>query len=148
MNEAFVTVSEVIALSGRTYTAQEIERITLLAPLISDALRQEAVKVGKNLDDMIAADPTGSYQNVVKLVTADVVIRAMRQSTEGDPMTQESQSAMGYTWSGTYSIPGGGIAAAIMRNDLKRLGLKRQRIGGIELYHGSPYQRDNGYPDQ
>ena len=145
---AFVTVFEVIALSGRSYTEQEIERIGLLAPLLSDALRQEAVKVGKNLDDMIAADSTGSYGNLVKLVTSDVIIRAMRQSTEGDPMTQESQSALGYTWSGTYSIPGGGIAAAIMRNDLKRLGLKRQRIGGIELYHGSPYQGNNGYPDQ
>ena len=49
-------------------------------------------------------------------------------------MTQESQGALGYTWSGTYAIPGGGIAAAIMRNDLKRLGLRRQRIGTVELW--------------
>jgi hypothetical protein len=49
-------------------------------------------------------------------------------------MTQESQSALGYTWSGTYAIAGGGIAQAIMRNDLKRLGLKRQNYGVIEYY--------------
>jgi hypothetical protein len=144
--DAFVTVNEVVVLSGRSFTEPEIERLDVLIPLVSDALRQEAVKVGKDLDAMIAAD--ASYGSVVKLVTVDVVIRAMRQDMTSDPLTQFSKSAMGYSVSGTYSIPGGGIAAAIMKNDLKRLGLKRQRIGGIELYHGSPYQGDNGYPDQ
>ncbi len=146
--DPFVTVSEVIALSGRSFTESEVERLTLLIPLVSDALRQEAVKAGKDLDAMIEADTTGSYGSVVKLVTADVVIRAMRQDMTSDPLTQFSKSAMGYSVSGTYTIPGGGIAAAIMKNDLKRLGLRRQRIGGIELYHGSPYQGDNGYSDQ
>ena len=47
---------------------------------------------------------------------------------------QESQAAIGYSWSGTYAVPGGGIANCIMRNDLKRLGLKRQRFGVIEWY--------------
>ena len=72
--------------------------------------------------------------SVVKLVTVDIVARAMRQSLEGEPMTQESQSAINYSWSGTYAIPGGGIASCIMRNDLKRLGLKRQRYGIIDFY--------------
>ena len=82
---------------------------------------------------MIALDCDGSYENTVKLVTVDIVARSLRQSTESEPMTQESQSALGYTWSGSYAIPGGGNAAAIMRNDLKRLGLKRQKIGVIEF---------------
>lgn len=146
--DAFVTVNEVVVLSGRTFTEPEIERLDVLIPLVSDALRQEAVKVGKDLDAMIAADSTGAYGSVVKLVTADVVIRAVRQDMTSDPLTQFSKSAMGYSVSGTYTIPGGGIASAIMKNDLKRLGLKRQRIGGIELYHGSPYQGNNGYSDQ
>ena len=145
---AYVTAGEVITLSGRSFTEPEVERLNLLIPLVSDALRQEAVKTGRDLDAMIAADATGAYGSVVKLVTADVVIRAMRQDMTSDPLTQFSKSAMGYSVSGTYTIPGGGIAAAIMKNDLKRLGLRRQRIGGIELYHGSPYQGDNGYPDQ
>ena len=145
---AYVTAGEVITLSGRSFTEPEVERLNLLIPLVSDALRQEAVKTGRDLDAMIAADTTGAYGSVVKLVTADVVIRAMRQDMTSDPLTQFSKSAMGYSVSGTYTIPGGGIAAAIMKNDLKRLGLRRQRIGGIELYHGSPYQGDNGYPDQ
>ena len=131
----FVTLADVTALSGKTYTTAEQERITALIPLVSDALRYEAAKVGKNLDDMAAND--SAYRSVVELVTVDVVIRAVRQTLDGTPMTQESQSALGYTWSGTYAIPGGGIASAIMRNDLKRLGLRKQRYGAMEIWDDS-----------
>ena len=131
----FVTLADVTALSGKTYTTAEQERITALIPLVSDALRYEAVKVGKDLDEMAAND--SAYRSVVKLVTVDVVIRVMRQTLDGTPMTQESQSALGYTWSGTYAIPGGGIASAIMRNDLKRLGLRKQRYGAMEIWDDS-----------
>ncbi len=128
----FATVNDVIAISGNTYTAAEQERISTLLPLICDTLRLEAKKVGKDLDEM-AED--ASYASVLKLVTCDVVIRAMRQTQTGDPLSQESQSANGYTWSGTYAIPGGGIAGAIMNNDLKRLGLRRQKYGVIDFYY-------------
>lgn len=104
-------------------------------PLISDALRNEAVKVGKNLDEMIQGDET--YANVVKLVTVDVTVRVLRQNTSGDAMTQETQAAGGYSWSGTYAVPGGGIANAILYNDLKRLGLQRQQYGSIFLWQES-----------
>ena len=40
MNNAFVTVNEVIALSGHLYTEPESERLELLATMVSDALRQ------------------------------------------------------------------------------------------------------------
>jgi hypothetical protein len=126
----FATLNDVIAISGATYTTAEQERITVLLPLVSDALRFEADKVGKDLDAM-AEDTV--YANTLKLVTCDIVIRAMRQSSTGEPMSQESQAALGYSWSGTYAIPGGGIAQAIMKNDLKRLGLRRQRMGVIDL---------------
>jgi len=95
------------------------------------------VKVGKDLDEMIDADETDAYSSVVKMVTVDIVSRALRQSMDGEPLSQESQSALGYSWSGTYAIPGGGISNAIMRNDLKRLGLRRQQYGVIELWEKS-----------
>ncbi len=136
MANSFATVQEVISVSGVTYTLAEQERVSTLLPLVSDTLRNEAFKVGKNLDEMAEDSPV--YANTLKLVTCDIVIRAMRQSSSGDPMSQESQSALGYTWSGTYAIPGGGIAQAIMKNDLKRLGLRRQRLGVIDLCPGSP----------
>ena len=128
----FATLADVMALAGREYTGAEQERIIALLPLVSDALRVEAERVGKNLDQM--AEDSLAYASVVKLVTVDVVVRVMRQSMEGEPMSQESQGALGYTWSGTYAIPGGGISGAIMRNDLKRLGLRRQRYGVMEIW--------------
>lgn len=128
----FATVNDVIAISGVNYTSAEQERIETLLPLICDTLRLEAKKVGKDLDEM-AQDV--SYASVLKLVTCDIVIRAMRQTQTGDPMSQESQSANGYSWSGTYAIPGGGVAGAIMNNDLKRLGLRRQKYGVIDFYY-------------
>lgn len=131
----FATISDVAALSGKAFTQAELDRITELLPLVCDALRLEAQKVGKNLDDMIGDND--EYGSVAKLVTVDIIIRVLRQSQDGDPMSQESQTALGYTWSGTYAIPGGGIAGAIMRNDLKRLGLKRQRYGVMDLWDGN-----------
>lgn len=140
MSSAFATLEEVIALSGNTYTTDEQTRIEALLPLISDALRVEAHNVSKDLDEMAEADE--AFTSTLKLVTVDVVVRVMRQSTTGDPMSQESQSGLGYTWSGTYAIPGGGIAQAIMRNDLKRLGLLTQTYGWEDWYHATPRSND------
>ena len=142
-NSAYATVQDVMTLSGKTFTADEQTRIDALLPLVSDALRYEAVKVGKDLDQMIEDETTGAFANVVKLVTVDIVLRVMRQSMEGDPMSQESQSGLGYTWSGTYAVAGGGIAAAILRNDLKRLGLRVQRYGMEAMYGRYPGKNSN-----
>ena len=128
----FATFSDVQALAGRVYSEAEQERIETLLPLLCDTLRVMAERVGKDLDAM--AQASSAYANTLKLVTCDIVIRAMRQTPDGDPMSQESQSALGYSWSGTYAIPGGGLAAAIMKNDLKRLGLLSQKIGVIPLW--------------
>lgn len=133
MSVAFATVEDISTL-WRPLTADEQTRATSLLPLISDALRNEATKVGKDLDQM-AEDET--YANVVKLVTVDVTVRVLRQNTSGDAMTQETQAAGGYSWSGTYAVPGGGIANAILYNDLKRLGLQRQQYGSIFLWQES-----------
>lgn len=129
---AFATSTDVQTLTGKSFTEAELTRITALLSSVSNALRWEAEKVGKDLDDMVEA--SDNYADVVKTVTVDIVMRVMRQSQDGEPMTQESQSAMGYSWSGTYAVPGGGISGAIMRNDLKRLGLKRQQYGVIEIW--------------
>lgn len=135
---SFATLADVTLLSGRTFTSAEQERIVALLPLVSDALRYEAVKVGKDLDEMMS--DSSSYASVVKLVTVDVVMRAFNQSNNSEPMSQMSQSALGYTISGTYAIPGGGIANSIMRNDLKRLGLRKQQMGVVSLW--SPYSTE------
>jgi hypothetical protein len=134
MSEAFATVDD-IQTFWRPLTAEEQTRAGSLLPLLSDALRSEATRVGKDLDVMAAADST--YESLLKLVTVDIVGRVLRQTTTGDAMTQESQAAGGYSWSGTYAVPGGGIANAILRSDLKRLGLLNQQIGSVQLWRES-----------
>ena len=49
----FATAEEVMIFTGRNYTADEQSRISFLLPMISDALRYEAKKVGKDLDAMV-----------------------------------------------------------------------------------------------
>ena len=129
---AFATLADVQTLTGMTYSEAEQGRINALLSMVSDALCWEAERVGQNLKQMIYKND--ALANVAKMVTVDIVVRVLRQSQEGEPMSQESQSALGYTWSGTYAVPGGGISGAIMRNDLKRLGIKRQRYGVIDLW--------------
>lgn len=131
MAEPFATINDVITL-WRPLTADEEARATALLPIISDELRVRAEFAGRNLDEMI--DANGALANVAKEVTVSAISRILRQSTTGEPMTQESQAGLGYSWSGTYTIPGGGIGNAIFPTDLKRLGLKRPRIGVIDFY--------------
>ena len=107
-----------------------MERAEVLLPLVSDSLRMEAIKVGKNLDQMIEETP--ELASVAKSVTVDVVARTLMTPTDETPMTQMTQSGLGYSVSGTYLVPGGGLF--IKRSELARLGLRRQQIGVINLY--------------
>lgn len=136
-NAAFATVEDIQKL-WRPLTADEQARAENILPLVSDELRVLAKNVDKDLDQMAADD--SAYASVLKIVTVDVTVRVLRQNTEGEAMTQESQSALGYTWSGTYAVAGGGIANAILKNDLKKLGLLRQQMGVIWTWQGSKGQ--------
>lgn len=138
MNTPFATVNDIQNL-WRPLTAEEQSRAENLLPLISDELRVIAKGVDVDLDAKAAADE--AYASVLKIVTVDVTVRVLRQSTEGEAMTQESQSGLGYSWSGSYAVPGGGIANSILNNDLKKLGLKRQKIGVMYTWQGSKAQQ-------
>ncbi len=130
----FATLQDVLTLTGTDYTTQQQERISALIPVVSDLIERKGREVGKNVHREMAID--SAYASVVKLVTVDVVARVMRQSTDGEPLSQESQSALGYSWSGTYAIPGGGIAMSLMNNEMKLLGFKQQ-LRSVRLWHGS-----------
>ena len=131
MSTPFATVTDIQTL-WRPLTASEQTRAEALLPLVSDEIRVIGKSVGKDVDAMVAADD--AYSSVVKVVTVDVVGRILRQSTTGDAMTQESQAALGYSWSGTYAVAGGGIANSILKNDLKKLGLLTQQIGATFIW--------------
>lgn len=133
----FATTEDIIVL-WRPLSADESTRAAALLPLVSDALRVCAQNVNVDLDSKAADDM--AYASMLKLVTVDIVSRVLRQNTTGEAMSQESQSGLGYSWSGTYAVPGGGIANAIMNNDLKKLGLLRQSIGAVQLWQLSDQQ--------
>ena len=136
--EPFATTQDLTDLWRET-TGEELLRAEQLLPVISDCLRYEAAKVGKNLDEMIKASP--ELQSVAKSVVVDITARTLLTSTEEEPMSQVSQSAMGYTWSGTYLVPGGGLF--IKKSELARLGLRRQRYGAIEFYGSNQGNNDH-----
>ena len=125
---AFATKEELITL-WRPLKNDELVRAEKLLDVVSDTLRYEAKKVGKDLD-VLAKDSI--YLNVLKSVLVDIVARVLMTSTDREPTTQFAESALGYSVSGSFLVPGGGIF--IKNQELARLGLKRQRIGGIELY--------------
>lgn len=126
---AFATIEDLESL-WRPLKPDETTRAEALLVVVSDSLREEALKVGKSLDMMIALRPT--YATVVKSVTVDVVARTLMTSTDQEPMTQYSEGALGYTVSGSYLVPGGGLF--IKNTELNRLGLRSQRYGVIDFY--------------
>lgn len=125
----FATVEDLEKL-WRVLKPTERERAQSLLETVSDSLRVEANKVGKNLDTMVAESV--SYANVAKSVTVDVVARTLMTATDQEPMTQVTESALGYSYSGSFLVPGGGLF--IKDSELRRLGLKRQRYGVMNLY--------------
>lgn len=137
MAEPFATITDVQTLF-RALTADEQTRVNALLPIVSNELRYRATLIGRDLDLMIMDNPW--LEDVAKEVTVSAVSRILRQSTSGEAMAQESQSGLGYSWSGTYAVPGGGIGNAILPSDLKRLGLKRPRIGIYDPY--APHKGD------
>lgn len=129
MGELYASKSDLINL-WREMTQAEQERAEQLIPVVCSSLRTEAAKVGKDLDAMIDDDP--DLAEVAKSVVVDVVARTLMTSTNQEPMSQFSESALGYSASGTFLVPGGGLF--IKRSELARLGLRRQQIGVMEIY--------------
>ena len=126
----YATIED-LKILWRELNENETERAKALLEVVSDSLRTEANKVGKNLDKTIEEEPE-SFTNTVKAVVVDIVARTLMTSTNQEPMTQMAESALGYSVSGSYLVPGGGLF--IKNSELNRLGLKRQRYGAIDLY--------------
>ena len=128
----FATTEDIRTL-WRALTPEEEERASALLQKVSSILRSEADKVGKDLDLMIQQKPY--LADVATSVTVDVVARALATPTNQEPVSQFTESAMGYSYSGTYLVPGGGVL--IKNAELARLGLKRQKMGGMKLWGDS-----------
>ena len=127
---SFASIDDLITL-WRALKPEETERAGKLLEVVSDSLRMEANKVGKDLDTMVG-ESLPYFLSVVKSVVVDIVARTLMTSTDKEPVTQGTESALGYSQSFSYLVPGGGLF--IKNSELNRLGLRRQRYGVIDFY--------------
>lgn len=126
----YATINDVIALRG-AQSADATLRLPQILITISAQFRTEAKNYGKDLDVMVAAD-----ENLAEVTKALVVDGAMMyyysSQSQDAPMTQVSQSAGGYSLSGTYANPGGGLYTK--KQWLKMLGITKQKVGTLEVF--------------
>ena len=127
----YCTVSDIIALA-RPLDQDEIDRAQELIPVVCSRLRVEAKRHGYDLDQMVETDP--DLAQVAKSVTVDIVVRCLASpvNDQSAAMSQISESALGYSISGTLANPGGGVF--IKRSELAALGIRRQKVGVLEFY--------------
>lgn len=124
----YATIADLTTL-WRPMTAEEQTRATQLLTIVSAELRTRANRVNMDLDEMAEDD---DYALVLKSTVSDITARVLMTSTNQEPMSQFSQSAGGYSVSGTYLTPGGGLF--IKKSELARLGIKRQKWGAIDVF--------------
>lgn len=126
----FATTDDLIQ-RWRPLTSDEIAQADTLLTDVSNALRVYAYDRGLDIDEMFEVYPARKALAVA--ITCDVTRREMQSLTDNSPaMSQMSQSALGYSVSGTFLSPGGGLF--IKNAELRLLGLLRQKVKGVDLY--------------
>lgn len=102
-----------------------------LITVVSAEIRRRAADTGRDFDKMIEADP--DLLIIARSVVCDVVKRSINDLKMDAPaMSQMTESAMGYSFTGTFLAAGGGVF--MKRSELARLGLKRPRVGVINVF--------------
>lgn len=124
----YATVQDIINLK-RPLINDEQTRAGYLIPIISNLIRAEAKKTGRDYDQMIESMPV--LADAAKSVVCDVVIRELNTPGTQLPATSYSEAAGGVSLS--YSTPNSSGAIKLWPSDLKTLGLRRQKIGALNL---------------
>lgn len=128
MGASYATIADV-ELYWRNLTQDEQATATQMIADTSSKIRLRASARGKNFDEMLLVNP--DLADVAKTIVVKCVINAMKV-VEAVPATQFSESAGGYSISGTYYAPGGGLT--ISKKDWAELGLGSQTYGGLDVY--------------
>lgn len=137
---AYAQVSDITAL-GKALTASQTEAAEILLASASSKLRLTAAKYGRDLEQMLSDPVLGEdFAVAVKSVIVQAVCRALDSIANTSPaVTQESQTALGYSATMTYLNAGQSLY--FLRNELKDLGILRQTFGALEVYQiAEPYQ--------
>ena len=117
--KSYATVNDIIK-TGKNLTPAQTETAEILIETASSKLRLIASRYGKNIDKMIDA---------------------LNSFSDTPPVTQESQSALGYTASMTYLNAGQSLY--FLRNELKELGILRQQFGALEVFGNYDKRNDD-----
>lgn len=127
---SYATTDDVIAYKG-AISADMLARMPKILESCSAELRLIAKRQEKDLDQMIADD-----EDIAIAVTKGVVDSSVNyyyQSENREPiMTQFSQAAGGYSFSGTLANAGG--AFYFPKKFLRDIGLFTQKVGTIEVF--------------
>lgn len=127
---SYATVTDVITFRG-AISADAASRLPEIIKACSSELRLVARNQGKDLDDMVDEDE--DIAEAVKKGVVDASIYYYNSTESKDPiMTQFTQAAGGYSFSGTLTNPGG--AFFFPRKLLRDLGLASQIVGTIEVF--------------
>lgn len=125
---AFIDLDDVETL-WKPLTDSEEEKVTALISVVTDLIIAEGlahgVDVYKRLDEDIA------YETVLKVVSLAMIKRAITATDDSMNFSQLTQSALGYSVSGTYVNSGGGVS--MLPKEAKMLGFKRQKVGIVTL---------------
>lgn len=124
----YITLAE-LAVLWHSMTTEEETKAQVLITSASSEIRLKAKKRGKDFDEMFNSDP--DLQNVAKSVIAKVVGECMNKDSSQAPFSQFTESAGGYSLTGTYYSAS--LGTFFTRNDWKRLGLGSQLYGGLDV---------------
>lgn len=129
--DIYASVEDYEKVYNTALNNEQHKRLLMLIELASSLLREEANKRNMNLSAVISS--SDDKANVAKMVVLACVHLVMSKDDDQDmPLEQFSQSALGYTFSGTYVNPGDDLY--YLRNELKRMGIIKQRYGAMEIY--------------
>lgn len=126
----YASTADVIKYRG-PQEADTLERIKDILPACTAALRQYAKQAGIDLDKAVKEDDDISL--LTRKAVVDSSFNYLNSLKNNDPlMTQFSQAAGGYSFSGTFANVGGGFY--FPKSVLRTLGISRQRITTLEVW--------------
>lgn len=124
----YLTLEE-LDVFWRAMTDEEKEKAEKLIEACSAEIRLRAKKRGKDFDEMFTADD--DLKLVAKSIISKVVGETMNKDVNQAPFSQFTESAGGYSLTGTYYSAS--IGTFFTKTDWKRLGLGSQLYGGLDL---------------
>lgn len=130
----YASVTDITAI-GRTLTAAQSDAANVLLAQASAKLRIAGRRYGKDIDAMIADSAAGEdFALAVKSVIVQAVCRALDSGESGGNVTSSSETLGLYSY--TFNYANAGQNLYFMNNELRDLGLKRQKYGTMEVFSG------------